>query len=80
MVGDSGKPDVFFVCDQGVVVTVTRHFPTAYSHWQHLLNSRHAECSIENRNYGVICSLEPASDAPGARLQLHDDSAPFLRR
>jgi hypothetical protein len=80
MVGDDGKPDLFFVTDQGIVVTISRDFDTAHKHWEELARrSPRVECALENRRTGVLASVEPDSDEPGARLEVRDDTH-WLRR
>jgi hypothetical protein len=80
MVGDGGRPDLFIVCDRGVVVTITRQFDIAYHHWQELAERMPlVESSIENRRYGVIASVEPIDD-DSPKLVVRDDSHSFLSR
>ena len=80
VIGDGKSPDLFFVSDQGVCITVTRSFETAYRQWRELAHrSPFVECALENRTVGVLCSVEPTSDEPGARLEIRDDSR-MLRR
>lgn len=62
-VGDGKTPDVFFVTDRGIVATVSTDFPTAYFAWESVKNSYPPrECALENRTWGVVCSVEPAED------------------
>lgn len=86
MVGDSGTPDLFFVTDRGVVVMVARSFPAAHREWSRLAQRRDMgtgdprgllESALENRRTGVLASVEPESDEPGARLVVRDDSRSF---
>ncbi len=81
MVGDSNAPDLFFVTDQGVVVTVTRCFETAYADY-HRLAWRWplVECALENRTIGCLASVEPESDEQGARLIRIDDTDMLKRK
>lgn len=74
-IGDGKSPDLFFVTDQGVCVTVTRSFETAYEQWK-ALSRRYprTECALENRTVGVLASMEPESEEPGARLEIRDDT------
>jgi hypothetical protein len=61
MVGDGRNPDLFFVTDQGVVVTITRDKDVAYDHWRQLAaRSPRLECALENRQFGVLASVEPS--------------------
>lgn len=81
MVGDGGSPDVFFVTDQGVTVTITTHFGTAYNHWRRMARSTpKRECALEDRRWGCICAVEPVDETPGARLVTLDDSHVFCKR
>lgn len=78
MVGDDSTPDLFFVTDRGAVVTVSRDFGTAYRHWRTLAQrSPRLESALENRRTGVLASVEPDSDEPGARLVIRDDARYF---
>lgn len=80
LVGDGKSPDLFFVTDEGVTVTVTRSFDTAYQEWQSL-SSRYPriESALENRTFGVIASVEPDEDG-SKRLIIIDDSDTFKKR
>ena len=81
IVGDGKGPDLFFVTDQGVVVTITRDYELGYRQWQELSRrSPRVESALENRQFGVLCSVAPESDEPGARLIVLDDSAMFRKR
>lgn len=74
LVGDGKTPDVFFVTDQGAVVTIDTDASRAYSVWVALASrSPRRECALENRTYGVIASIAPETDDPGARLIRVDD-------
>jgi hypothetical protein len=80
MVGDSQKPNLFFVTDVGNVVGVHTEFGAAYLHFKDLARREpRKECALEDRSFGVIASVEPESDEPGARLVLHDDRNLFLQ-
>lgn len=73
-VGDGKKPNVYVVTDRGVVVTLTRDGPTGYRHWRTLADRRPlVESALEDRVTGVLASVEPDSDEPGARLEVRDD-------
>ena len=77
MVGDGGDPDVFFVTDKGNVVTVSTSYAVARAHWEKLRDRfPRAECALENRNYGVISSVEPHED-DSTRLVVRDDDRDF---
>jgi hypothetical protein len=80
VIGDGKAPHLFFVTDQGVVDTVSRDFATAYQRWLALAAVRPmVECALEGRQYGVMASVEPESDEPGARLRYHDDTHTLRR-
>lgn len=80
MVGDSGKPNVFFVSLMSNVVMVTTDFQAAYSHWKKLARcQREKESTLEDRRYGVICSVEPDENPMVKRLRVYDDSMMFIR-
>lgn len=80
VVGDDKTPDIFFVTDQGTVVTVSRDFKTAYTHWCELAaRYPRVECALENRTYGVLADISPESDEPGARLVRTDDTYSFRK-
>lgn len=77
MIGDGKVPDLFFVTHGGNVILVARDFEIAYSVWKNISHQRTLETSLENRRTGVLASVEPESDRPGARLVLHDDTHDF---
>ena len=77
IIGDGKTPDVFFVSDNGTIVTITTDFPTAYFAWESLKNAYpQRECALENRTWGVICAVEPIEDG-GTVLTVSDDSYGF---
>ena len=81
MVGDGKSPNLFFVTDCSVVVTVTRCFETAYRHWNQLANrfyDERVECSLEDRRYGTICTVEPETEN-STKLVAIDSSREFLK-
>jgi hypothetical protein len=73
MVGDGGKPNVYFVTHKGHVTTVTVNFEAAYQAWKDVI-SMTEESALEDRRTGVLASVEPESDRPGSRLRLHNIS------
>lgn len=77
LIGDGKTPDLFFVSEQGVIITISRSFDTAYNEWKGL--PRNIETALENRSYGVICSTSP-DDENGNKLVTWDDSRQFLKR
>lgn len=84
MVGDGGKPNLFFVTQDGQVVTVSRNFEVAHKEWQQLAMQR-VESMLEDRQTGVVASagMEPtynekSGDFDGVeQWQVHDDSVTF---
>lgn len=74
MVGDGKSPNLFFVTDQGVVTLVARNGDDAYTAWSRLATrSPRVECALEDRQTGVLASIEPETDEPNARLVRLDD-------
>lgn len=79
MVGDGKNPDVFFVSDQGVIVTITKDFGLAYREWRRLASRQPlVESALEDRQHGVIADVSPIEDG-GKSLHVYDDSGSFLR-
>lgn len=87
MVGDGGKPNVFFVTRGGKVATITRSFQLAHREWRALANCNE-ETMLEDRRTGVIASasVEPSYNAATEdftgpdRWTVHDDSIMFKFR
>lgn len=73
-VGDGKSPNLFFVSDRGVNVMITRNFDDAYATWKWLAIRPRGESALEDRQYGVMASVSPVSDEPGARLEVRDDA------
>lgn len=72
MVGDGGSPNVFFVTDGGHVVTVTTDRSAAWAQWRRLADRLPLrECALEDRQTGVLASVEPAED--GSDVLVRDD-------
>jgi hypothetical protein len=75
LVGDGKSPNLYFVTDGGSVLTVTLDGRLAYQHWRALAARRpRVDCALEDRETGVLCSVEPAEDSGGRRV-VHDDYA-----
>lgn len=69
MVGDGKKPDLYFVTDRGVVVAIETDLDAAAQRWRDLAaRSPRVESALEDRLTGVLASVAPESEAPGARL------------
>ena len=69
VIGDTKAPELYFVSDQGVIVTVTRSAAIAYAHWKQLAARRPlVESALEQRSYGVLASVEPADDTGVLRV------------
>lgn len=79
-VGDGKAPNLFFVSVEGVNVLISRDFDVAYHEWLQLAMPKNKETALEDRQTGVIASVEPESDDPGARLIKIDDSRTFKFR
>jgi hypothetical protein len=84
MVSDGKRPNVFFVSkqvskDKSEVQLMTRDFNLAYEYWKGLARQPGESC-LEDRQTGVICSKEPVSDSPGARLTISDNSNWITKR
>lgn len=78
-VGDGKAPNLFFVSSNGANILISRYFDVAYRVWRGLASDRRIESALEDRQHGVLASVEPESDAPGARNVVHDDTN-MLRR
>lgn len=77
MVGDGRHPNLFFVSSEGNIILISRDFDAAYRKWlEHARQDDH-ETALEDRLNGVIASVEPESDKPGAELEIRDDSERF---
>lgn len=80
MVGDGKSPNLFFVSLGGTILTITRSWDTAYSHWKSLVSQYPTqESMLEDRRFGVICSVEPKSENVIKGLIVIDDSRSFLK-
>lgn len=63
MVGDGGSPNVFFVTDGPNVVMVTTDEEKARAAWRELADRfPMRECALEDRQTGVLASLEPQEE------------------
>ena len=83
MVGDGKTPNLYFVSNQGVIVTVTRDFEKAFNEWHSMsIQFPKFECALEDRLWGTICSVEPRADGTSRETELviWDDSNSFLRK
>ena len=73
LVGDNTSPNVFFVTQEGRVLTATLDRRTAYLAWRLLAAQRpRVECALEDREHGMVCRIERGD---GAYWQLDDDYA-----
>lgn len=79
MVGDGKSPNIFFVGLRGNIIMITTDFDDAYAKWKSISNQRKDQTSLEDRKTGVLASVEPEEDAPGARLIRIDDTG-LLKR
>lgn len=73
LVGDGKSPNLFFVSSEGNVILISRDFDVAYLKWKQHAQDRDHESALEDRQYGVISSVEPSEDESG-RLVVRDDS------
>jgi hypothetical protein len=74
-VGDGKHRNMYFVTDNGDVVTITDDRDVAVAHWRQLAARRPlVESALEDRLTGVIASVEPEIDTPGALLRIYDES------
>jgi hypothetical protein len=71
VVGDGKSPNLFFVSQEGVILTVTRDFELAYQQWRAL--PRNVETALEDRKNGVIADTGPVEEG-SKRLVTTDDS------
>ena len=69
LIGDGRRPNVYFVTDQGKVQTITLNKEVALDHWRALAARwPMVECALEDRQTGVLASIEPTTDDEGAPL------------
>ena len=78
LVGDGNLPDLYFVSVKGEVFLVTSDFELAYHAWLAKSVYQNVETALENRTYGVICSVEPKDDDDDTLITL-DDSYSFRK-
>lgn len=77
MVGDGQKQNLFFVSlGKDGVQMITKSFLAAYDFWCNL--PKNEESTLEDRRFGVICSVEPIDDDSN-QLISRDDSRMFLK-
>lgn len=74
LVGDGKAPNIFFVSIGGNIVMITLDFDAAYEFWKQNSNQRQHETALEDRKTGVLATVEPESDEPGAKLVRFDDT------
>lgn len=74
LVGDGKSPNVFFVSLDGNIIMIALDFHLAYQKWKEISSQRTTETSLEDRQTGVLASIEPESDEPGAKLVRWDDT------
>jgi hypothetical protein len=75
MVGDGQSPNVFFVTIGNNTFLMSSNFNEAYTVWLSLPID--LDTTLEDRQYGVICSNETGEDYKGFRK--YDDSVRFLK-
>jgi hypothetical protein len=74
LVGDGKSPNVFFVSLDGNIIMIALDFHLAYQKWKEISSQRTTETCLEDRQTGVLASIEPGSDEPGAKLVRWDDT------
>ena len=74
LIGDGKDPNIYFVGLRGNQIMITTDFDDAYAKWQSISNQRKDQTTLEDRKNGVLASIEPESDEPGARLIRIDDT------
>lgn len=72
LIGDGESPNVFFVTLDGNVQLITTDGPVAYRFWKNL--PRNVESSLEDRQTGCICTVEPLEDEDNSPLVVRDDA------
>jgi hypothetical protein len=76
MVGDSGKPNLFFVTLEGQCILIARDFSIAHRTWVSISRGqRTKETTLEDRQTGIIASngIEEMEDGT-EKWMYHDDS------
>lgn len=77
MVGDGGKPNLYFVSEDGVICLIARDFELAYDCWKEISIGRNTETALEDRQHGVLASIEP--DAEGDKRLVAVDSTHMFK-
>lgn len=73
-VGDDCKPNLYFVSDGPDTVLVTTESDVAYDYWSRLAQRYPLqESTLEDRSYGVICSVQKDDLDPDGPLIIIDD-------
>ena len=80
LVGDGKSPNVFFVALDGNIILIALDFIVAYDKWKEISNQKTTETSLEDRQHGVLASIEPESDERGAPLIRWDDTGDMEKR
>lgn len=76
-IADGDKNNFYFVSLNGIIQTVTSDFGVAYRHWRGL--PRNQESALEDRQYGVICSVEPKEENQN-KFETFDDSQVIFKK
>lgn len=74
-VGDGGSPNAFFVSVKGRVLMVSFDFLPAYQTWKAWSSPIEEETTLEDRQHGVLASVEP--DEGTGRLRRFDMTTEF---
>ena len=77
LVGDGDKNNLYFVSLNGIIQTVTNDFGVAYRHWRGL--PRNQESALEDRQYGVICSISPKEENKN-QFETEDNSQEIFKK
>jgi hypothetical protein len=70
MVGDGKAPNIFFVTVEGSVQLISLDVELAYTAWRRI--PRNIESSLEDRQYGTICTVEPEHDGSKKLIVIDD--------
>lgn len=80
MVGDEGKPNVFFVSVKGMIQIISIDFTVAYRAWRTYSEAMDVTTALEDRQHGVLASVQSDVDEnenETGRLIRWDDTRGF---
>lgn len=78
VIGDGKAPNLFFVSLEGNVILISRDFEIAYQVWKNISDQRVRETSLEDRQTGVLASVEPEEE--GSKTLRRIDDTRMIRR